>query len=65
MFTRLRRGNLILAAIALVGILAGWALTIASRLGIAEPIVICIGVMAAVAGAVWLMAQIVKIGGDS
>ena len=48
-FTRLRRGDLVLAAVALVGVAAGLTLTIAQKIGVTGPALIGVGVMAAVA----------------
>jgi hypothetical protein len=48
-FSRVRRSDVVLAAIAAVGLAAGLILTIASKLGASGPALIVIGIVAALA----------------
>lgn len=52
MFSHVRRSDVVLAAIALLGLVAGLALTIASKFGVSGPVLLVVGVVAAVAAAV-------------
>ena len=52
---RVRLGDLVLAAVAVAGILAGLALTVAARVGVTGPILIGAGIVAAAAMAVSAM----------
>jgi hypothetical protein len=52
MFARVPRGDLLVAAFALVGLVAGLVLTIAAKIGITGPILIGVGIIAAIAAAV-------------
>jgi tetratricopeptide (TPR) repeat protein len=62
MFARVRRGDLLLAAIALAGIVAGLVLTVAARIGVTGPVLIGAGIVAAAAAAVsGIRAQVVTV----
>jgi hypothetical protein len=50
-FTRVRRGDLVLATIALLGLVAGLVLTIGTKIGAPGPILIAVGIVAALAAA--------------
>ena len=52
MLTRVRRGDVVLTAIAIVGLTAGFALTVATKLRAPGPILIGVGIVAATAAVV-------------
>lgn len=54
-FKRVRRGDLVLAAAGVVGVLAGLVVAVAARLGVTSVALVVAGVVAAVAGAVSLI----------
>ena len=51
-FVRVRRSDLLLAAIAVAGVLAGLMLTVAAKIGVTGPVLIGVGIVVAVAAAV-------------
>jgi tetratricopeptide (TPR) repeat protein len=52
MLGRVRRGDLLLAAVALTGVVAGLVLTVAAKVGVTGPVLVGAGIVAAVAAAI-------------